>query len=63
MGATEGKVLFITAEHDAHVYRSGRNLPNNAVLSAGQVSTYDIMRAGTVIVAEGAIEKLKEQFA
>jgi len=63
LGANEGKVLLITAEHDAHVYRSGRNLPNNAVLSAGQVSTYDIMKAGTVIVAEGAIEVLKAQFA
>lgn len=62
LGANEGKVLLITAEHDAHVYRSGRNLKNSAVLSANQVSTYDIMKAGTVIVAEGAIEKLKEQF-
>jgi len=62
LGASEGKTLFITAEHNAHVYRSGRNLPDNAVLSAGQVSTYDIMRAGTVIVAEGAIDVLKAQF-
>ncbi|MFK8161132.1 MAG: 50S ribosomal protein L4 [Lewinella sp.] len=63
MGANEGKVLLITAENDQHVYRSGRNIPNSAVLSAGQVSTYDVMKAGTVIVSEGAIEKLKEQFA
>ncbi|MFT5997977.1 MAG: large subunit ribosomal protein L4 [Neolewinella sp.] len=63
MGANEGKVLLITAENDQHVYRSGRNIPNSAVLSAGEVSTYDVMKAGTVIVSEGAIEKLKEQFA
>jgi large subunit ribosomal protein L4 len=62
LGANEGKVLFITAEHDAHVYRSGRNLKNSAVLSANQVSTYDIMKAGTVLVAEGAIDVLKAQF-
>ncbi|MCP9236345.1 50S ribosomal protein L4 [Lewinella sp. JB7] len=61
--ATEGKVLLITAEHDTNVFRSGRNLPNSAVISAGAVSTYDIMRAGTVLLAEGAIDKLKEQFA
>ncbi|WP_273445443.1 50S ribosomal protein L4 [Neolewinella agarilytica] len=63
LGANEGKVLLITAEHDQFVYRSGRNLPNNAIVSAGDVNTYDVMKAGTVIVAEGAIAKLKEQFA
>jgi len=62
LGANEGKTLLITAEHDAHVYRSGRNLKNSAVLSANEVSTYDIMKAGTVIVAEGAIDVLKAQF-
>ena len=61
--ATEGKVLLITADNEPNVYRSGRNLPNNTVLSVGTVNTYEIMRAGTVLVAEGAIEKLKEQFA
>lgn len=63
LGASEGKVLLITAENDQHVYRSGRNIPNSTILSAGQVSTYDVMRASTVIVAEGAIEVLKAQFA
>jgi len=57
------KVLLITADNDANVYRSGRNLPNSTIVSAGAVNTYEIMRAGTVLVAEGAIEKLKEQFA
>ena len=61
--ATEGKVLLITAENDANVYRSGRNLPNSTIVSAGALNTYEVMRAGTVLVAEGAIEKLKEQFA
>jgi len=60
--ANEGKVLLITAEHDHNVYRSGRNLPNSTVLSAGQVSTYDVMKASTILLAEGAVEKLKEQF-
>lgn len=58
----EGKVLLITAENNANVYRSGRNLKNSSIVAAGEVNTYDIMKAGTVLVAEGAIEKLKEQF-
>ena len=59
----EGKVLLITADNDANVYRSGRNLKNSAIVAAGEVNTYDIMKAGTVLIAEGAIDKLKEQFA
>ncbi|MBB4079385.1 large subunit ribosomal protein L4 [Lewinella aquimaris] len=61
--ANEGKVLLITAENDANVFRSGRNLPNSTIVSAGALNTYEVMRAGTVLIAEGAIEKLKEQFA
>jgi large subunit ribosomal protein L4 len=63
LNVNDQKVLLITAENDANVYRSGRNLPNSTIVSAGTVNTYEIMRAGTVLVAEGAIEKIKEQFA
>ncbi len=61
--ATEGKVLLITADNDVNVYRSGRNLPNSTIVCASALNTYEVMRAGKVLVAEGAIEKLKEQFA
>lgn len=63
VGASEGKVLLITADNAPHVYRSSRNLPHSHVMSAGEVNTYELMKASTVIVSEGAIEKLKEQFA
>ncbi|MEL7159331.1 MAG: 50S ribosomal protein L4 [Bacteroidota bacterium] len=59
----DGKVLLITAENDQNLYRSGRNLPHSSIVSAGEVNTYDVMKATTVIVSEGAIDKLKEQFA
>ena len=61
--ANTGKVLLITPEHNQNVYRSGRNLPNTSIVSVGTVNTYDVMRAGTVLISEGAIDKLKEQFA
>ncbi|THH39690.1 50S ribosomal protein L4 [Neolewinella litorea] len=61
--ATEGKVLLITAENNANVFRSGRNLPNSTIVSAGALNTYEVMRASTILIAEGAIDKLKEQFA
>jgi large subunit ribosomal protein L4 len=61
--ADTGKVLLITATADANVARSGRNLPNATVASVDNVNTYEIMRAGTVLIAEGAVDKIKEQFA
>lgn len=61
--ATEGKVLLITAGSDANLYRSGRNLPNSTIVSAGAVNTYEVMRAGTILISEGAIDIIKEQFA
>ena len=63
VGAGDGKVLLVTAENDANVYRSGRNLPNSTVVSAGELNTYDVMRAKTVLISEGAIAKLQEQFS
>lgn len=57
------KTLLITADHDVNVYRSSRNLPKAQVVAASDVNTYQLMHATNVIVAEGAIEKLKENFA
>ena len=58
----KGKVLVVTGETDQNVYRSGRNLQDSTIVSAGDLNTYEVMKAGTIILAEGAIEKLKEQF-
>lgn len=57
-----GKVLLVTAEKDNFVYRSSRNIQGNEVVSASELNTYDVMKAGTVIISEGAIAKLQEQF-
>lgn len=57
------KTLLITADHNKLVYLSSRNIPNAQVVSASNVNTYQVMHAGTIVVAEGAIEKLKEIFA
>ncbi|MEM9835671.1 MAG: 50S ribosomal protein L4 [Bacteroidota bacterium] len=57
------KTLLITADHNHPVYLSSRNLPNAQVVAAADVNTYEVLHANTVLVAEGAIEKLKETFA
>lgn len=57
------KTLLITADHNHPVYLSSRNIPNAQVVAAADVNTYEVMNAGTVLLAEGAIDKLKETFA
>ncbi|MEO0625633.1 MAG: 50S ribosomal protein L4, partial [Bacteroidota bacterium] len=51
------KVLLITGDYDQNVYLSSRNLPKAQVTAAGELSTYDLMNATTILIAEGAIDK------
>lgn len=57
------KTLLVTTDHEKEVYLSSRNLPKSSVMRAGDVNTYQIMHANTVILSEGSIEKIKETFA
>ena len=57
------KVLLITGEYDPTVYLSSRNLANAKVTPVGELSTYDLVNANAILLAEGAIDKLKETFA
>lgn len=55
------KVLLLTSEHDANVYKSGRNLTKFQVLEATQASTFDLLNAGTLLIQEGAVKSLSAQ--
>ncbi len=57
------KSLLVVGEGDKNVMLSGRNVPKAKVMRAGDVSTYDVLNANTVIFCESAIDKLKESFA
>lgn len=57
------KSLFITTEHNPNVYISSRNLQRTQVVSVDEVNTYQIMNANSVVIAEGAVQKLKELYA
>ena len=57
------KSLFITSEHNPNVYISSRNLQRTEVVSVDEVNTYQIMNANSVVIAEGAVQKLKELYA
>lgn len=57
------KTLLVTAEHDPMVYLSGRNLQESMVVRASDLNTYDILKAHTLILAEGALDTIKQSLA
>ncbi|MEM9546681.1 MAG: 50S ribosomal protein L4 [Bacteroidota bacterium] len=57
------KSLFITSEHSPNVYISSRNIQRTQVVSVDEVNTYQILNANSVVIAEGAVQKLKELYA
>jgi large subunit ribosomal protein L4 len=55
------KTLLLTAEHDANVYKSARNLPKTATIEAKDASTYDILNCETLLMQKGAAEAIIRQ--
>ncbi len=51
--------LLVTGEADKAVYMSSRNIQNAVVANSTSLSTYEIMHANTLILSEGAVDKLK----
>jgi large subunit ribosomal protein L4 len=57
------KTVLVTSDFEPAVYLSSRNLPNAAVLRAGDLNTYEILKAQALLLSEGAIEKIADTFA
>ena len=63
LSLADKKSLFITSEHSPNVYISSRNIQRTQVVSVDEVNTYQILNANSVVIAEGAVQKLKELYA
>jgi large subunit ribosomal protein L4 len=59
MGLAERRVLLLTSEHKPNVLLSARNLQNVEVKRWGDVTTYDVLKAETVLVEEPALGTLE----
>lgn len=59
LSLTGSKTLFILPDYDSNVYLSARNIPKTKVLSADEVSTYDLINADKLIISEGALSKIE----
>jgi large subunit ribosomal protein L4 len=54
------KPLTVLAQYDQVLYLSCRNLPQAAITPAQDLNTYELLKAGSLVVTESAIEKIKE---
>lgn len=56
----DGRSLFVTPESDKNIYLSGRNIEGNVVMRASDLNTFEVLKAGKLIVTEKAIAKIEE---
>jgi large subunit ribosomal protein L4 len=56
------KSLFVLAEQNKNIYLSSRNVQGVEVITAGEISTYKIMKASTLVLLESAIDVLQATF-
>ncbi len=53
------KTLFIIGDYDSNVYLSARNIPRTKVMSADEISTYDLINADKILISESAVSKIE----
>jgi len=57
--SNDKKTLLIVGDLNKNLYLSSRNLQRAKVVTASSLNTYDLMNAKSVLVAEGALEKIE----
>lgn len=55
-----GRTLFVTSEIQKNIVLSGRNIEGNTVMRASDMNTYEVMKAGQLILTESSIAKIQE---
>ena len=57
------QALVVIKENDANTVLSARNIPNANTALADNLNVYDIMKAGKLVLAKDAAEKIQEVYA
>ncbi len=53
------KTLLVLGEENKNILLSSRNIKSATVIPASEISTYEILKAGKVILAESSVEKIE----
>ena len=61
--ADKRRILLVLPESDHNVILSARNLQNVKVVPAANLTTYDVMNASQLVMAEGAVNVINELLA
>jgi len=56
------KSTFVFANPNKNVYLSSRNLPKSRIVNSLQLSTYEILNAGKLVVTENSISEIEANF-
>lgn len=59
LGLENKKSLFVLGELNNNVYLSSRNLKSAEVVTNGQLSTYQILNANSLVLLEGSLEGIE----
>ncbi|HVN57961.1 MAG TPA: 50S ribosomal protein L4 [Bacteroidales bacterium] len=62
LNIADKKSLFVLSEQNKNIYLSSRNLQGVEVITTSELSTYKIMKASTLILAESAVDVLQATF-
>lgn len=54
--------VFVLPEQNKNIYLSSRNLQGFEIVTAGELNTYKIMKASTLVLVESAIDVLQATF-
>ena len=63
IGVQDSRTLVVTSDYEKALQLSSRNIKQSKVIRAVDMNTYDVLNAGTLVIAEGALEKIKESLA
>jgi large subunit ribosomal protein L4 len=56
------KSLIVLPEQNKNIYLSSRNVQGVDVITAGELNTYEIMKASTLVLVESAVDVLQATF-
>ncbi len=62
LNINEKKVLFVLKQANNNVYLSSRNLSGVKIVTASELSTYDIMNASKLAFVESSVEAIEQNF-
>jgi large subunit ribosomal protein L4 len=60
---TNEKTLLVLPSQNNNIYLSSRNLKKAKVITADQLSTYDVLNCGKILLTTDSVKTLEEAFA